>query len=53
MVALAGKLGHVLCILADLAAVLLLFRGNTITGWVCALLRFGHFVLLAVVDVAL
>jgi hypothetical protein len=31
----------------------LLFRGNTVTGWVCTLLRFGHFVLLAAANIAL
>jgi hypothetical protein len=42
MVALARKLGQVLCVLAGLAAVLLVVSGNTTTGGVGALLGFGH-----------
>jgi hypothetical protein len=42
MVALARKLGQVLCVLAGLAAILLVVRGNTTTGGVGALLGFGH-----------
>jgi hypothetical protein len=43
MVALARKLGQILCVLAGLAAVLLMVRGNTTTSGVGALLGFGHF----------
>jgi len=43
MVALARKLGQILCVLAGLAAVLLMVWGNTTTGGVGALLGFGHF----------
>jgi hypothetical protein len=43
MVALARKLGQILCVLAGLAAVLLVVRGNTATGGVGTLLDFGHF----------
>jgi hypothetical protein len=42
MIALAYKLGEILCVLARLATVLLICRCCTGTGGMCAFLGFGH-----------
>lgn len=47
MVALAGKLCHVLCVFADFATVLFLIGGNTATCGVGTFLHFAHLFSLA------